>query len=168
MRPSTFDDIQHFAQILGALNRMTPADALQLMIGYSDASFHSPAEAAIVISNFWQRDKSSFDMSRFKKFTDAFPDDDGIELAIVSGISPTTTEKLDRLKEFIIRNPYDPEAMVRLGESLIYGSPEASLAVLLESLERWPDNYRTWWGIEYGLRICLENSWNELLPGCSW
>ncbi len=106
--------------------------------------------------------------------SDKFPQNSGIDFAVARymGYNNDTfrTEKLSRLKQLIRDNPADPTMMLALNDMLadIQFTHEA-LSISIESLQRWPDNYRTWWSFSWTLSqhawlIRGPAYWDELSP----
>lgn len=56
------------------------------------------------------------------------------------------------MQRLVVENSHDPSILIELGSALLAnGSSIDGIAVMLEAVERWPDNYRTWWTLGWAI-----------------
>lgn len=119
------------------------------------------------------------DLYAYRKRLDAvkqaLSDDSGIELTVARYMGyreapDLLADKLSRLKRVVSDNPQDPTAMLVLADVLAdVGDVAASTTLSFELMQRWPDNYRTWWSASYALlaqawALRGNNYWRDVDP----
>ena len=97
-------------------------------------------------------------MAFYEELRSLFDDNAGLELESYRAMEIETlpkhkvTERLNGLKTLIKNNPHDPIFMVVYADGLINnGNSIEGLATLLEAIDRWPNHYRAWWSLGWGL-----------------
>ena len=62
------------------------------------------------------------------------------------------SKRLEGLKRLVSRNPQDPTMAIVLADALTKnGDSFNGLSVLLEAVDRWPEQYRVWWSLGWAL-----------------
>ncbi len=62
------------------------------------------------------------------------------------------SKRLENMKKLVAANPQDPTIMIVFADALIKnGQTFEGISVLLEAVERWPENYRVWWSLGWAL-----------------
>jgi tetratricopeptide (TPR) repeat protein len=160
--PITFNDIKDFANILLEIRNKPKGEAFAIVKKFMDKGFHLPAAASLYLY-YMEPDK---DLHTYLKRLDgvaaSFPEDVGIELTVASYMGykdapDLVKEKIRRFQKIIRENPNDPSARIKFSTFLANcGYTLPALAVCMETLERWPDQYRAWWNISY---VLLEYAW---------
>ncbi len=160
--PVTFNDIKDFTHILLEIRNKPRVEAFAIIKRFMDKGVHLPAAAALYLY-YMEPDK---DLHAYLKRLDgvavSFPDDVGIELTVASYMGykdapDLVKEKIRRFQKIIRENPQDPSAMIKFGDFLAsYGYSLAALVIGMETLERWPDQYRAWSNMSY---ILKEYAW---------
>ncbi len=60
--------------------------------------------------------------------------------------------RLKKMKDLAGANPQDPSIMISCASALIdSGATHEGISVLLEAVERWPEQYRAWWTLGWAL-----------------
>ncbi len=160
--PVTFNDIKDFTHILLEIRNKPRVEAFAIVKRFMDKGVHLPAASALYLY-YMEPDK---DLRSYLKRLDgvaaSFPEDVGIELTVASYMGykdapDLVKEKIRRFQKIIRENPQDPSAMIKFTDFLAsYGYTLAALVVSIETLERWPDQYRAWWNMSYAL---VEYAW---------
>jgi tetratricopeptide (TPR) repeat protein len=98
-----------------------------------------------------------------KSAREAFPDHGGVALESYRTLSAETLDEyeaekfLNGLRELAAANPGDPMILINLAAA--YGDQGdyfKAISVIVEVVERWPDNYRAWWVLG---NLVNERSW---------
>lgn len=162
--PRSFPEIVRTVQANAAIKGKTKKEASALLSGEYGLDSDNPVMAFYRLYNL----EPGEDLFAYRRELDrlalSFPGDTGIALTVARymgyGNYPhLLDEKLRRLKNLVVENPDDPTAMIVLGDVLTSsGNYSDALVICMESLERWPDNYRTWWNMTWAL---LEYAWSQ-------
>ena len=78
------------------------------------------------------------------------------------------TRNLDNLSKLVVQNPQDPTFMIVYADALTdNGDAFKGLSVLIETVERWPQQYRAWWSLGWALnqlawQIRGEGYWRDV------
>jgi len=103
-------------------------------------------------------DDAYTNLELYKKLRSLFHGNAGLELESYRAMEIETlpkhkvTERLNGLKTLIKNNPHDPVFMIVYADGLINnGNSIDGLATLLEVIDRWPNHYRAWWSLGWGL-----------------
>lgn len=66
-------------------------------------------------------------------------------------------KRLSAMKDLVIANQVDPTILINYAEGLVHnGSSLDGIVILLEGVDRWPQNYRVWWSLGWALN---QHSW---------
>jgi tetratricopeptide (TPR) repeat protein len=89
---------------------------------------------------------------------DRFPGNSGVELESyrameIRGLPKhEVSKRLEGMKQLLVRNPQDSTIAIVFADALIKnGDTFKGLSVLLETVDRWPEQYRAWWSLGWGL-----------------
>lgn len=155
--PATFDNLKDFTKLIADTANQSREEAFLPVKKQWDRGIFLPSLAN---AYFYYIDPGE-DLHSYLKLLDevasAFPENVGIEFTVASYMgykdAPDLLDmKIKRLQKIIRENPQDPNAMIMLGDVLASsGYNLSALAVCIEALERWPDQYRAWWNISYAL-----------------
>ena len=64
---------------------------------------------------------------------------------------------LNAMKNLVVANSVDPTIFINYAEGLVkVGNSLEGIVILLEGVERWPQNYRVWWSLGWALN---QHSW---------
>jgi hypothetical protein len=72
------------------------------------------------------------------------------------------------LRDLVVANPDDPMIMINFANAWgDQGDVHEGISINLEIVERWPDNYRGWWGLgwlvsKHAWQVRGETMWNEV------
>ncbi|MCA9439633.1 MAG: hypothetical protein KC964_02420, partial [Candidatus Omnitrophica bacterium] len=112
-----------------------------------------------------EKRKNDFDAytKDMERLAEIFNEDPGVSLNLAKSIDASDDiqsrrqARIDLLFRAIPERPNDPSGLLSLGETYIYtGEYQKALGVYMEMAERWPDDYRSWWGVTDAL---LELGW---------
>lgn len=76
--------------------------------------------------------------------------------------------RLKKMKDLASANPQDPTIMISCASALVdSGATHEAIAILLETVERWPEQYRAWWTLgwalwEHGWQIRGNSYWRDV------
>ena len=60
--------------------------------------------------------------------------------------------RLDKMRKLVVANPNDPTIMFNYADALIKnGETYEGIAIMLETVQRWPEQYRVWWSLGWAL-----------------
>jgi tetratricopeptide (TPR) repeat protein len=98
-----------------------------------------------------------------KRAREAFPDHGGVALESYRTLSAETLDEYEAekfvngLRELAAANPGDPMILINLAAAHgDQGDYFKAISVIVEVVERWPDNYRAWWVLG---NLVNEQSW---------
>lgn len=160
--PEKFEEIKAFTQKLTEVKKKPKEEAFKIMEGFMKRGVFMPAAAALSLYYMKPDKDHHVYLQRLDDVASVFPDDAGIELTVADYMgyknAPDLAKiKISRFQKIIRENPQDPSAMIKYADFLAaYGYTKEALVVCIETLERWPDQYRAWWNISYAL---LEYAW---------
>jgi len=103
-----------------------------------------------------------------------FPDHAGVNLEsyrttdLNSQPEEEAEKRLNGLRDLVVANPHDPMIMINFANA--YGEQDdilEALSLAIEIAERWPDNYRSWWGLgwqvsRYAWQVRGVKMWSEV------
>lgn len=171
--PANFEQLKLFAEVLQDLKGKSGQEARE--IAKTIISRHIDTQAAVALYVYYMEpDKNLMTyLGQLEGIADKFPADVGFELMVAKymGYKDTTVLKLRKINKFqkIIReNPLDPNAMIAYGDFLASsGYTLAALTVCMETLKRWPDQYRAWWNMAYAVMEYIGQArgtkfWNDV------
>lgn len=76
--------------------------------------------------------------------------------------------RLNKMKDLAGANPQDPTIMISCASALVdNGATHEAIALLLEAVERWPEQYRAWWTLgwalwSHGWQIRGDSYWRDV------
>jgi tetratricopeptide (TPR) repeat protein len=160
--PSTFEELKNYADTSAKLDEKARGKSYERMMGLAQKKISMPLTLYQLLFFMEPGDdlntyhKTLYDMQKI------YPDDTGMELAVVRLIRPAgnqsvLNEKISWLQKIVRNNPHDPTAMIVLADLLASNErSQEAIPVCIESLEQWPDNYRAWWNMGWAL---FEYAW---------
>lgn len=159
--PSTFEELKNFTR-MGAEFRGKSREEKFRFLNEVWRRGTMPLTAALYL--YYMDPGSDLESyhGRLDEVAAVFPEDAGIAFTVAryrgyKDNARMLDEKIIRLKQIAAKNPQDPTAMIVLGDVLAgSGRCIEAITVCMESLERWPDNYRAWWNISWAL---IEYAW---------
>lgn len=103
-------------------------------------------------------DEAYTNLDYYKGVRSRFEGNAGVELEsyrvmeIESLPKHEVSRRLVNLQQLVIGNPQDPTMMIVYADALINnGETFEGVTVLLEAIDRWPEQYRVWWSLGWAL-----------------
>jgi tetratricopeptide (TPR) repeat protein len=161
--PLTFDELKSLVQLKAKIKGASHEEAFKLV----NEKWLQGVSLPFVAASYLYYLKPGEDLPAYHeklyKVYDKFPMDVGIELIVSRYIRNTGRDellkaKIKRIQKIIRENLHDPTAMIILADFLVQSKHfKESLSVCIESLNRWPDNYRIWWNFSW---VLMQYSWH--------
>lgn len=112
----------------------------------------------------------------FSRLADEYAESAAVVFYLTQNMKPTSgrysvaDKKLASIKRYVSQFPQDSMGLILLVDGLVSEERQLQgLAVVLEALKRWPDNFRLWWDLNWALdsyawRVRGNTFWKDVPP----